>query len=152
MKTKTKLYLLAVSAAALSLNVSTSSGQVFNSADALNNQAVAASPRTKEVFPWLTRGAPSQPAACCDQAEVKNALTEAKKNPAYAGSPRIRELFPELGRTPAPQQEFTIAPLVEKNVAVLSSPRYREQHPALSRGTTPGTAKGGASDLMELGR
>ena len=149
---KTKLYLLAVSAAALALSVSTSSGQVFSSVDALNNRAVAASPRAKEVFPWLTRGVPSEPAACCDKGEVKNELTEAKKNPAYAASPRVREMFSELGRDPAPRREFTIAPLVEKNVAVQSSPRYREQHPELSRGTTTGTAKGGASKLMEFGK
>jgi hypothetical protein len=148
---KTKLYLLAVSAAALALSVSTSSGQVFSSVDALNNRAVAASPRAKEVFPWLTRGAPSEPAVCCDQAEMKNALSEAKKNPAYAGSPRIRELFPELGRTPTPRQEFTIAPLVEKNGAFNNSPRAKEQYPEL-RYSSPGTAKGGASKLMELGK
>ena len=48
MKTKNKLYLLAVGAAALSLNISTGSGQVFSPADAVNNRAIAASPRAKE--------------------------------------------------------------------------------------------------------
>lgn len=54
MKTKNKLYLLAVGAAALALNISTGSGQVFSPADAVNNRAIAASPRAKEAFPgWL---------------------------------------------------------------------------------------------------
>ena len=149
MKTKIRLYLLAVTAAALSLNATTSLGQVFNAKDVINNRAVAASLRAKEAFPWLTRTAAPRIEACCDKGEVKNALTEAKKNRAYAANPRVREIFPELSRTPAPPQEFTIAPLVEKNEALKSSPCYREQHPEALRGTTTGTAKGGASKLME---
>jgi len=144
MKTKSKLYLLAVSAAALALNVSTSSGQIFSPADALNNRAVAASPRAKEAFPWLTRTAVPRTEACC----AANALDEVKKNRAYAASPRVLEQFPELSRAARTQPEFTIAPLVEKNAALLSSPRYRENHPEVSRGT----AKGGASKLMEPGK
>ena len=152
MKTNNRLYLLVMTAAALSLNATTSFGQVFSPADAINNRAVAASPRAKEAFPWLTRTPSVQADACCDKGEVKNALTEAKKNRAYAASPRVRELFPELGLTPTPPTAFTIAPLVEKNEAVKSSPRYREQHPEISRGTPTGTAKGGAAKLMESGK
>jgi hypothetical protein len=144
MKTKSKLYLLAVSAAALALNVSTSSGQIFSPADALNNRAVAASPRAKEAFPWLTRTAVPRTEACC----AANALDKVTKNRAYAASPRVLEQFPELSRAARTQPEFTIAPLVEKNAALLSSPRYRENHPEVSRGT----AKGGASKLMEPGK
>ncbi len=150
MKTNTKLYLLAVTAAAFALSATTSVGQVFNANDTINNRAVAASPRAKEAFPWLTRTAPPRTDACCEKGEVKNALTEAKKNRAYAASPRVRELFPELGLTPTPPTEFTIAPLVEKNEAFKSSPRYREQHPEALRVTPTGTAKGGASKLMEF--
>ena len=150
MKTKNKLNLLAMTAAVLSLSAATGVGQVFSPEDAINNRAVAASPRAKEAFPWLTRTAAPRTDACCDKGEVKNALTEAKKNRAYAASPRVREMFPELGLTPTPPMEFTIAPLVEKNEAVKSSPRYREQHPELLRGATTGTAKGGASKLMEF--
>ena len=152
MKTNIRLYLLAVTAAALSLNATTSLGQVFNAKDVINNRAVAASPRAKEAFPWLTRTGPVRADACCDKGEVKNALTEAKKNRAYAASPRVRELFPELGLTPTQPREFTIAPLVEKNEALKSSPRYREQHPEALRVTPAGTAKGGASKLMEPAR
>jgi hypothetical protein len=147
MKTKNRLYLLAVTAAALSLSPANSIGQVFNSEDVVNNRAVAASPRAKEAFPWLTRSAPPRTEACC----AENELTSIKKNRALAASPRALEQFPELARSAQSQTEFTIAPLVEKN-AVQSSPRYREEHPALSRGTTTGTAKGGASKLMELGK
>jgi hypothetical protein len=148
MKTKNRLHLLAVTAAALSLSPATSIGQVFNSEHVVNNRAVAASPRTKELFPWLTRSAPQRNEACC----AVNELTGVKRNRAFAASPRALEQFPELARLAQPQPEFTIAPLVEKNAAALSSPRYREQRPELSRGTTTGTARGGASKLMELGK
>lgn len=152
MKTKNKLYLLAMTAAALSLSATTGLGQVFSPQDATNNRAIAASPRAKEAFPWLTRTPSVRADACCDQGEARNALTEAKKNRAYASSPRVRELFPELGLTPTPSAEFTIAPLVEKNEALKSSPRYREQHPEALRAAPTGTAKGGASKLMEFGK
>ena len=151
MKTKNKMNLIAVSVAALSLGAMTGFGQVFDSVEALNNRAIAASPRAKEVFPWLTRTPSSRPAACCDAGEVKNELTAAKKNSAYAASPRVRELFPELGRAPAPPQEFTIAPLVGKNRAFDSSPRAKEQFPEL-RYSSPAPSKGGASKLMERGK
>ena len=151
MKTKIRLYLLAVTAAALSLNATTSLGQVFNAKDVINNRAVANSPRAKEAFPWLTRTAVPSVVACCDKGEVKNALTEAKKNRAYASSPRVRELFPELGLTPTQPREFTIAPLVEKNTGIFTKPRAKEQFPEL-RFLSPATAKGGASKLMEFGK
>ena len=152
MKTKNYLSLLAIIASALSINIATAAAQSVDSVESLKNRAVAASPRAKEVFPWLTRAPSSSSDACCDKVEVKNELTEAKKNRAYAASPRVREVFPELGRDPTPRRQFTIAPLVVKHTAVLSSPRTREEFPARSRGTTPGTAKGGASKLMELGK
>jgi hypothetical protein len=152
MKTKNYLSLLALTATALSLNITTATAQYVDSVESLKNRAVAASPRAKEAFPWLTRAASSPSDACCEKSEAKNELTDAKRNRAYAASPRVREMFPELGRDPTVGQEFTIAPLVEKNSAILSSPRGREEFPALSRGTTPGTAKGGASKLMELGK
>lgn len=152
MKTKNRLYLLAVSAAALALNVSTSSGQVISPADALNNRAIAASPRAKEAFPWLTRAPVTRTEACCKETTENAALAAVKKNRALAASPRMLEQFPELARSAPTQPEFTIAPLVEKNAALLSSPRYRENHPEVSRGATTGTAKGGASKLMELGK
>jgi len=149
MKTKNRLYLLAVTAAALSLSATTGVGQVFSPEDAINNRAVANSPRAKEAFPWLTRTAAPSVVACCDKDEVKNALTEAKKNRAYASSPRVRELFPELGLTPTQPREFTIAPLVEKNTGIFTNPRAKEQFPEL-RFLSPATAKGGASKLMEF--
>jgi hypothetical protein len=149
MKTKNKLSLLAVTAAVLSLSGATGVGQVFSPADAINNRAVAASPRAKEAFPWLTRTAAPRTDACCDKGEVKNALTAAQMNRAYAASPRVREMFPELGLTPTQPREFTIAPLVEKNPGVFTNPRAKEQFPEL-RFLSPATAKGGASKLMEF--
>lgn len=135
MKTHSKLFLLAVSAAALSLTISTSSGQVFSAADALNNRAVAASPRAKEAFPWLTRGtvkttSPSKSAAS------KTALTAAAMNRAFARSPRLLEQFPELARSaPAPQTtDSAIASTVIMNRAWASSPRAKELFPWLALG------------------
>ena len=148
MRNKVQMYLLLAGVAALALNTSTSSGQVFDPVDARNNRAIAASPRAIEAFPWLTRTQSTRTNDCC----VANELSEVKKNRALAASPRALEQFPELTRSGPARPEFSIAPLVEKNTTVLSSPRAREQFPALSRGTTPGTAKGGASKLMELGK
>jgi len=147
MKTKRTMYLLAVGAAALVMNVSTSSGQAFSPVDALNNRAIAASPRAKEEFPWLTRTAAPRAEGCC----TMDALSEVKYNRALAASPRALEQFPELARSAPDLPEFGIAPLVERNNALRTSPRYRENHPAVSRGA-PGTAKGGASKLMEPGK
>lgn len=137
MNTKNRLYLLAVTAAALSLNATTGLGQVFNAKDVINNRAVANSPRAKEEFPWLTR-TPAPPAdACCDKGEVRNALAEAKKNRAYAASPRVRELFPELVRPAQPVRsaDSSVAATVIKNRAWASSPRVREEFPWLARGS-----------------
>lgn len=137
MKTQSKMYLLAMTAAALSLSAATSIGQVFNSEDVVNNRAVAASPRAKEQFPWLTRAPAPRADACCDKGEVKNALTEAKKNSAYAASPRVRELFPELARPAQPVRsaDSSVATTVIKNRAWASSPRAKEQFPWLARGS-----------------
>lgn len=133
MKTNNKIYLLAVGAAALSLSVATSVGQVFSAQEVANNRAIAESPRAKEAYPWLTRAPAVRVETWSDTAKA-NALTEARKNPAYATSPRVREVYPELAITPTPPPQFTIAPLIEKNDALLkSSPRYREEHPETSR-------------------
>ena len=143
MKTRNYLSLLALTATALSLNITTATAQYVDSVESLKNRAVAASPRAKEAFPWLTRAPSSRADACCAEATAKNELTEVRKNRALAVSPRVLEQFPELARSALPRREFTIAPLVDKNAAVLSSPRVREEFPALSRGSTPGTAKAG---------
>ena len=132
MKANHRMYLLAVGVAALSLSVATSVGQVFSAAEVINNRAIAASPRAKEAFPWLTRAPVVRVETWSDTAKV-NALTEARKNPAYAASPRVRELFPELAITPTPPRQFTIAPLIEKNDEWKSNPRYREQYPGTLR-------------------
>jgi hypothetical protein len=128
---KSKLYLLAVTAAALSLNVSTSSGQVFDSVKALSNRAVAASPRAKEVFPWLTR---------CTATAVtptKTALTDVTKNRVFAASPRTLEQFPELSRPAQPVRsaDSSVAATVIKNRALAASPRAKEEFPWLARGS-----------------
>lgn len=130
MKTNNSRYLLAVGAAALALNISTSSGQVFSPADALNNRAIAASPRAKEVFPWLTRGT-----ATAVRPE-KSVLTDVMKNRAFAASPRVLEQFPELSRQAqsARSPDSAVAATVIRNRAVAASPRAKEEFPWLARG------------------
>lgn len=136
MKTKTKLYLLAVSAAALALNLTTASAQLFNSTDVANNRAVAASPRALEQFPWLARQT-AKPAMTAKSADTRTALTEVKKNRALAASPRMLEQFPELGRPVQPLRKSTessVAATMIKNRALAASPRMIEQFPWLARG------------------
>ena len=136
MKTKHKIQLLAVSAAALLMNVSTSSGQVFNAADALNNRAVAASPRAKEAFPWLTRSTATHvPSA--KASDSNTALAAVMKNRGFAASPRMLEQFPELSRPAQPVRadDASLASTVIKNRAFANSPRAREEFPWLARGS-----------------
>lgn len=134
MKTKNILYLLAVSAAALLMNVSTSSGQVFDAAEALNNRAVAATPRAKEAFPWLTRSTATRvgPAKASDS---NAALAAVMKNRALAASPRAREEFPELSRPaqPARADDASLASTVLWHRAFANSPRAREEFQWLTR-------------------
>jgi len=139
MKTKTRLHLLAVTAAALALNISTSSGQVFSPADAVNNRAIAASPRAKETFPWLTRAPSPRTETCCASATTRNALTEARKNRSFATSPRALEQFPELARPVTPCHESSVAPVVVQDTAALTSPRAREAFAPFSRGAKVST-------------
>lgn len=144
---KTKLYLLAVSAAALSLSVTTASAQLFNSSDIANNRAIAASPRAKEAFPWLARDT-ARPAVTAKSADTRTALTEVKKNRALAASPRMLEQFPELGRPVQPLRKSTessFASVGLKNRAYAASPRAIEQFPWLARG---GAAKAGEKSFQ----
>jgi len=136
MKAKNKLYLLAIGAAALSLTVTTSVGQTIDSIESLKNRAVAASPRAKEVFPWLARGQ-GESICCPTDAKATSALTEVQKNRALAASPRMIEVFPELVRSPRERAAGTgIDQLTEvtRNRALAASPRMIEQFPELARG------------------
>ena len=141
MKIQNKLYLLAVTAAALSLSTTTGVGQVFSSADVLNNQAIATSPRAKEAFPWLlhvgTGAARSQVASV----PSKSQLAAIKANSALAASPRVKELYPELAFSAVSAGETTtvtragINPVTEvrRNSALAASPRMKELYPELNR-------------------
>lgn len=123
--------LLALTAAALSLNITTAIAQYVDSVESLRNSAVAASPRAKEAFPCLTRSAPPRTEACC----AVNELTAVKNNWALAASPRALEQFPELARPTQPRKaESSVASTVIKNRAFASSPRAREEFPWLARG------------------
>ena len=141
MKAKNKLYLIAVSAAVLSMNITTAVEQVFTSIEVLNNQAVAASPRAKEEFPWLARGS-AEPARSKEAVTTSgNALGEVKENRALANSPRMKEQFPELARASVSPSEGAVATRsginalteVRRNRALAASPRMKELFPELAR-------------------
>lgn len=97
MKITKTLLLGAVTAAAFITNQNLQAAY-FSPSD-LSNRAVAASPRAKEQFPWLTRqlSSPAQPAT-----NAKSALSAVKENRSLATSPRMLERFPELARAGQP--------------------------------------------------
>ena len=142
MKTNNRLYLLALTAAALSLNATTGVGQVFNAKDVINNRAVANSPRAKEEFPWLARGGTEPTRSKEAVTTSKSALAEVKENRAFAASPRMKELFPELARPAVTPSECAVATRsgnnalaeVRRNSALAASPRMKELFPELARG------------------
>lgn len=140
MKTRNYLSLLALAAAAFSLNVTTGTAQSIDSTAPLKNRAFATSPRAKEAFPWLTRVASPRTETCCASASTRNALTEARKNRSFAASPRALEQFPELARPVTPCQDFSVAPVVVQDTAALTSPRAREALAPFSRGAKVSTA------------
>jgi hypothetical protein len=142
MKTTRSLLLAAAAAAVLTASYNVRAAN-FSPSD-LSNRAIAASPRAKEQFPWLTR----QPSAVrsTSRAEIVSTI---KKNHAFAASPRMIEQFPELARG---EQPTTIASsksgsgvnpytLVTKNRAFAASPRALEQFPWLARGYQAEPAK-----------
>ncbi len=105
----------------------------------LSNRAIAASPRAREQFPWLTREAAPRTESATP---AESALSAIKKNRALAASPRVREQFPELARGERPstaasarasngESELT---WVVRNRALAASPRMRELYPELARG------------------
>ena len=148
MKTKTHLYLLALTTAAFSLGITAGAGQSVDSAD-LRNRAIASSPRAIEVFPWLART--EAESTCCTEVVTKSnsALADVKKNRALAASPRMLELFPELARPAVPRSESNVAtragidPLTEvtRNRALAVSPRMLEMFPSLARGAHVGNTE-----------
>ena len=139
MKTKNRLYLLAVTAAALSLNATTGVGQLFNAKDVINNRAVANSPRAKEEFPRLTRGGTEPTRSKEAVTTSKSALAKVKENRALAASPRMKELYPELARPAVTPSESAVATQsrinalaeVRRNSALAASPRMKELYPEL---------------------
>ncbi len=142
MKTKNTLHLLVVVTAALSLNIRSAVGQVFTAAEVLNNRAIAASPRAKEAFPWLTRSGTDPTSSQKAAATAKSALAKVKENSAFAASPRMKELYPELARSAEAPRENTVATRtgnnalaeVRRNSALAASPRMKELYPELARG------------------
>lgn len=141
MSTTRTLLLGAVAAAALTtLNLQAAD---FSPSD-LSNRAIAASPRAKEQFPWLTR----QPSPVVSPSRVA-VVAAIKKNRALAASPRMIEQFPELARSARPASaaaaksgtgESQLA-RVMKNHSLAASPRMLEQFPQLARGYKSEPAK-----------
>ena len=133
MKAKVTMVTLALGAAALMIGPAMVKGQTIDSAEALRNRGVLASPRAQEQFPRL-RGA--TPVA---KVEVgKTALADIANNRAILASPRALEYFPELRPNARPRAVTGAADdlaEIRANKAVSASPRTLEGVPALVRGT-----------------
>jgi hypothetical protein len=112
------------------LAAQTTFAQPIDSPKSLRNRAVAASPRAKEQFPELIRGAagerPRAPAG--PRMNVKRGI---------AANPRALEQFPELSRTWVPDKSGTVPTSVLRNAALAGSPRVIEQYPWLARRGSP---------------
>lgn len=125
MKTKNKTLLALVAALGL-LSAWRSNAQPIYSVQSLENRAVAASPRAKELFPWLIRSG------------TKHVTTgKTSDTRVFATSPRMLEQFPELARPAQPwkSMEGSIGSTVIKNRGFASTPRAREEFPWLARGS-----------------
>jgi hypothetical protein len=136
MKTNIKISVLAVSALALSLSHTVAVGQPFNASSVVQNRAIAASPRAREVFPGLTRDGVT-PVKRKTSPTANATLSEVNKSRAWATSPRGLEEFPELLRPAQPRQrsaDVSVASTIIKNRALGFSPRGLEEFPWLSRG------------------
>lgn len=134
MKTTQTLLLGAVAAALLTV---TATGQAADfSVKDLSNRAIAASPRAKEQFPWLTRQSSATTASITRSDSVPANI---RNNRALAVSPRMLEQYPQLARTGSlkpvtttPTGNSEVAKVL-KNRAYAASPRAIEQFPWLAR-------------------
>ena len=104
--------------------LATTSAQPFDSAEDLQNRAVASSPRARELFPFLTRKAAPQLTGGTARATTPGS--------AFAASPRVLEAHPELTRT-AVRKTYQKPSDVIQNTAIASSPRFKEEFPWLAR-------------------
>jgi hypothetical protein len=97
------------------------------------NRGYLNTPRSREEFPWLTRGGTI---AESRRQSPKEALAALKGNRALASSPRFLEEHPELLRsegTFALTRPTVVPAYVMQNSAFAASPRTREEFPALLR-------------------
>lgn len=134
MSTNARFQLLLAVTASLSLNLSTASAQSFDAAHVSRNQALAATPRALEAYPWLTPRSGKAPVALARKSKALPAAVQ--PGTALAATPRILEEFPQLSRatTAAPTPSGTsYATHPTRNEAVAASPRILEEFPELSR-------------------
>lgn len=137
MKT-TKFFLLgAALAVSLTVTPSTKATDLTSQlAKVKENQALANSPRMRELYPELTRNTATSAATASNLNQRDNQLAEIIHNSALGHSPRILEQFPELARS----ARVNATPIVNtqlagirKNSALSHSPRMLEQFPQLAR-------------------
>jgi hypothetical protein len=144
------MHLLAASAAALSLTVTTASAQLVDAADVVNNRAIASSPRAQEEFPWLARANAKPVVAARPASNTQAGPIDARENRALAASPRALEQFPELARSGNQLRKFSesaVASMELKNPTyAAASPRMLEQFPWLARGVATQNAERNPSD------
>ena len=138
MKTTQTLLLGAVAAALLTATATVRAAD-FSVKD-LSNRAIAASPRAKEQFPWLTRQVST---SVPTTSRSETTLSIVSRNRALAASPRMLEQFPQLARVNTVKPASTSTSVnsemakVLKNSAYAASPRAKEQFPWLARGYRP---------------
>src|SRR4030095_4029551 len=96
----------------------------FTEREARHNAAVAASPRARESFPWLTR--------TTTVSETRTAaLSRELNNAAYAKSPRVLEAYPELSRENIVATVGCVRVPELMNRGFTASPRAKEAFPFL---------------------
>lgn len=102
------------------------------------NQALANSPRMKELYPELARSTPASAVVSSQTDQRQSELARVDRNSAWAHSPRVLEQFPELAVSGQPVEKTpadvnTRLAVIRLNPALANSPRMLERFPQLSR-------------------
>ena len=121
---KTTSFGAAALIAALAISFNGYADSPFTEREARSNAAVAASPRARESFAWLTRTATVS-------GKGTAALSRELNNAAYAKSPRMLETYPELSRENTSGVAGCVRVPELMNRGFTASPRAKETFPFL---------------------
>lgn len=147
MKTAKFFFLGVMAAVTLNFNQSTQAEEANHQLTLVKqNQALMNSPRTRELYPELTRGIPSS-------STTGDQLAKVSSNAALVHSPRIIEQFPQLARsrqTEATSSTDTRLAVIRQNAALSHSPRMLEQYPSLARQPEPSQVELKSANIAPL--